>query len=207
MTRLIFITLLLLTFNGIAQNYVELTDNSRCKQRINSQANRTTTIAANFSEEIFSSMLKTSSKAKGILRYKKENKIRWEHVSPNQQIILIDGKSIKYSENGKEVKNAGSNRVVKKVQGLMIQMFNGDFLNEKEFSIMYFENSMNYKLILLPKSSRMSNYIASIELIFDKNTLAMKNLTLKETEEDKIVYTFTSIVFNKEISNTTFTQF
>ncbi len=207
MTRFIFIAVLLFSTSGWAQNYVQLNDVTVCKERINSHANKTTTIAANFSEEIFSSMLKSTSKAKGILRYKKENKIRWEHLSPKKQIILINGKLMKYSENGKEIKNAGSNRVVKKVQGLMIQMFNGDFLDEKEFSIMYFENSLNYKLVLLPKNSRMSNYIESIELIFDKNTLAMKNLTLKETEEDKIVYTFTSIVFNKEITNTTFTQF
>ncbi len=207
MIKYLFITILFLSFNGRAQNYVKLKDVSRCKQRINEKANNTSSIKADFSEEIFSSMLKNSQKAKGILRYKKENKIRWEHLSPKKQIILIDGKTMKYSENGKEIKNAGTNRVVKKVQGLMMQMFNGDFLDEKEFTIYYYENTLNYKLVLVPKSSRMSNYITSIELIFDKNTLAMKKLTLKESEEDKIVYTFTNIVFNKEIKNTTFTQF
>ncbi len=207
MTKILFVLLLTISFSGWSQNYVKMNEASRCKQRINEKAKTTNTISANFSEEIFSSMLRSTSKANGILRYKKENKIRWEHLSPKKQVILIDGKTIKYSENGTEIKNAGSNRVVKKVQGLMMQMFNGEFLNEKEFTVMYFENTENYKLILLPKSSRMANYISSIELIFDKNTLAMKKLTLKETEEDKIVYTFTSIVFNKEISNSTFTKF
>ena len=205
MIKYIFISILFLSFTGFTQNYVELSDVSKCKQRINEKANNTTSISSNFSEEVFSSMLKSTQKAKGILRYKKENKIRWEHISPKKQVILIDGKSMRYSENGKEIKNAGTNRIVKKVQGLMMQMFNGDFLNEKEFTISYFENSNNYKLVLIPKSSRMSNYISSIELIFDKNSLAMTKLTMKETEEDKIVYTFTSIVFNKEISNATFT--
>ncbi len=207
MIRFLFLPIFFLSIHGIAQNYVKQTDNSRCKQKINEKAKNTTSISADFNEEIFSSMLKHSTKTKGILRYKKENKIRWEHISPKKQVILIDGKTLRYSEDGKEIKNAGTNRVVKKIQGLMMQMFNGDFLNEKDFTVYYYENSMNYQLILIPKNSRMANYISSIELVFDKNTLEMKKLTLKESEEDKIVYTFTNIVFNKEIKNTTFTQF
>ena len=44
-------------------------------------------------------------------------------------------------------------------------------------------------------------------MIFNKTDTALKQLTLKETEVDKIVYKFTSIKFNKDISNTTFTRF
>lgn len=207
MVKCLFIVILLISFVGNTQSYSKVKDVTKCKQLINTKAKKTTSISGDFTEEIHSSMFNSEKKTTGKMSYKREDKIRWEHISPKKQIILIDGKNVRMMENGKEVKNSTSNRIVKKVQGLMLQLFNGDFLNEKEFSIAYYENSINYKLNLKPKNSRMSKYISSIEMIFNKTDTALKQLTLKETEVDKIVYKFTSIKFNKDISNTTFTRF
>lgn len=207
MVKYLLIGFMLISYVGKSQSYSIVKNVSTCKQLINAKAKNTTTISGNFTEEIHSSMFNSAKRATGKMRYKKQDKIRWEHLTPKKQIILIDGENVRMIENGKEITNSASNRIVKKVQGLMLQLFNGDFLNEKEFSITYFENVKNYKLILKPKSSRMSKYISAIEMIFRKSDIALKQLTLKESEEDKIIYSFTSILFNKEISNTTFTQF
>lgn len=207
MVKYILIAFLVISYSGISQSYTKVKNVATCKQLINSKAKKTNSISGNFTEEIYSSMFNSTKKATGRMHYEKVNKIRWEHLSPKKQIILIDGNKVRMMENGKEVVNSTSNRIVKKVQGLMLQLFNGDFLNEKEFTISYFENAKNYKLSLKPKSSRMSKYISSIEMVFDKKTISLRQLTLKETEADKIVYKFTNIVFNKDISNSLFTRF
>tara|TARA_B110000305_G_C19224125_1_gene532009 strand:+ start:212 stop:835 length:624 start_codon:yes stop_codon:yes gene_type:complete len=207
MVKYLFIVIFLIPFVGKTQSYSKVKDVTKCKQLINTKAKKTSSISGDFTEVIHSSMFNSEKKATGRMSYKREDKIRWEQISPKKQIILIDGKKMRMMENEKEITNSTSNRIVKKVQGLMLQLFNGDFLNEKEFTINYFENSKNYKLILKPKSSRMSKYISSIEMIFNKTDIALKQLTLKETEDDKIVYQFNNILFNKANSNTTFTQF
>ena len=184
-----------------------ISDPSICKKQINDHAKSTSSISAYFTEESYSSMLIGVQTANGKLNYKKSDKIRWEHFSPRQQIVLINGNQIRLSENGKEVKNASANRIAKKVQALMLQLFNGDFLNEKEFSISYFENSYNYKLILKPKNGRMSNYISKIEMVILKKTLALRELVLQESETDKIVYSFSSVIFNTVLSDSNFTKF
>ena len=207
MVKYLFIVIFLIPFVGKTQSYSKVKDVTKCKQLINTKAKKTSSISGDFTEVIHSSMFNSEKKATGRMSYKREDKIRWEQISPKKQIILIDGKKMRMMENEKEITNSTSNRIVKKVQGLMLQLFNGDFLNEKEFTITYFENSKNYKLILKPKSSRMSKYISSIEMIFNKTDIALKQLTLKETEDDKIVYQFNNILFNKANSNTTFTQF
>ncbi|MBL1280469.1 MAG: outer membrane lipoprotein carrier protein LolA [Fluviicola sp.] len=207
MVKILFFALLFVSFGANAQSYSKVKDLAKCKQLINAKAKKTNSISGDFTEEIHSSMFNSAKKASGKMHYEKENKIRWEHLSPKKQIILIDGKKVRMMENGKENTSSTSNRIVKKVQGLMLQLFNGDFLNEKEFSISYYENTKNYKLVLKPKSSRMSKYISSIEMIFDKKLISLTQLALKETEEDKIIYKFTNIVFDKDIPNTIFTKF
>jgi outer membrane lipoprotein-sorting protein len=152
-------------------------------------------------------MFNSVKTAKGILKYKQTDKIRWEHTAPKKKIILINGANVKLKENGEEINNAAANRVVKKVKSLMLQLFNGKFLDEKEFNISYYQNNNYYKLILKPKSSRTSRYISQIEIILDKKLLSIHKLILKETEEDKIVYTFSSIQMNHSVSDSNFTLF
>lgn len=190
-----------------SQTFTKIGNSASCKAKINEKAKATKAIEADFSETVYSSMFNTPKKAVGELTYKKADKIRWEHTSPKKQIILINGSSARFLENGKEVTNPTANRVVKKIQGLMVQMFSGDFLNEKEFSITYYESAKQYKLVLKPKSSRMSKYITSIELLFSKSTLLLDSMTLIETEKDKINYTFSTVKTNTTISDTKFTQF
>ncbi|MDX2361713.1 MAG: outer membrane lipoprotein carrier protein LolA [Crocinitomicaceae bacterium] len=190
-----------------AQSYTRIKDPTDCKKKINASATNTLTISAKFKEEVFSSMFNSTKIGTGILKYKKDNKIRWEHFAPKKQIVLINGTKVRMQEDGHEVKNAASNQIIKKVQSLMIQLFSGEFLNEREFKISYFENSESYKLILVPKSSRMSKYIASVEMIFNKKTLKLSQMTLKESDADKIVYSFSNVTFNGELSDTNFTKF
>jgi len=189
------------------QTYTKIGNPASCKAKINEKAKATKSIEANFNETVYSSMFNTPKKAVGELTYKKADKIRWEHISPKKQIILINGSTARFQENGKEVSNPTANRVVKKIQGLMVQMFSGNFLNEKEFSISYFESAKQYKLVLKPKSSRMSKYIASIELLFSKTTLLLDEMTMIETEADKVNYVFSQVKTNTTISDTKFTQF
>ena len=207
MHKFIFPLFFFLVFSGAAQTFTKIANPSACKAKINKKTAETKSIIANFEELVHSSMFNTPKKAQGKLAYKQSDKIRWEHTSPKKQIILINGTKARFQENGQEVKNATANRVVKKIQGLMVQLFSGDFLNEKEFNIAYFESGSHYKLVLKPKNARMANYIASIDLLFSKSTLNLDQMTLVETENDKIVYAFSNIRTNTTITDTQFTKF
>lgn len=206
--RSILLFFLLITSNAIhAQGFSPVGNKSSCKAKIEAKSKSTSSISANFKEYVHSSMFSQVKQGSGILMFKRENKIRWEHSSPEKQIILINGTKVRMFEKGKENKNATSSQVIKKVQSLMMQLFSGDFLNEKEFSISYFESAKEYKLILSPKSSRISKYIDTVEMYFDKSKLTLNSMTMKESDADFITYEFSSIKMNSSISDSNFTQF
>lgn len=189
------------------QDYRKVANPLECKNSIQAHHYATSSLSANFTERIYSTMFDNSKKSVGKLLYKKDQKIRWEMVSPKKQIILINGSSIRVSEGGNEVRSASSGAVVKKIQKMMINLISGDFLNEKEFSISYFEDNSSYKLVLIPKSQGMSKYISSIILLFDKKNLVLNEMSLIESEADKIVYTFTNILLNESINDNKFVSF
>lgn len=207
MHKLLLISLVMFSTVGYSQSYTKVENSAFVKNRINIKAQKTTSISANFQEIIHSSMYNDSKKATGELKYKQANKIRWEHFTPKKQIVLINGSKVRLYENGKEVRNVASNQIIKKVQSLMMQLFSGEFLNEKEFYVGYYENEKSYKLNLKPKNGRMSKYITRVEMYFNKEDLTLNKMVLMESDTDKIVYSFSSVTINRQISETNFTKF
>lgn len=206
--RSIILFCLLFTANFLfAQGFTLVSNKNACKAKIEAKSKSTNSLTANFNEQVHSSMFNQVKQGAGILMFKKENKIRWEHTSPQKEIILINGSKVRLFENGRENKNVTSSQVIKKVQSLMMQLFSGDFLNEKEFNIGYFENTKEYKLILTPKSSRISKYIENVEMYFDKSKLTLNSMIMKESEADFVVYEFSSIKMNSSIPDSNFNQF
>lgn len=199
--------LFLLALNASAQDYSKIPDPKACKAALEKQHKETKAIKADFTETATSALLTNAQKGSGKMWYKKENKIRWEKTKPENQIILINGKTVKLQEKGKEVSSASSKMVVKKIQGLMVQMMTGEFLNEKEFRINYFENKSNYKLVLTPKSDKMKRYVSEINLIFGKKELTIKELTMQTDKDNKLVYSFSNMEVNGTINDSKFTTF
>lgn len=199
--------LFLLAVNASAQDYSKIPDPKACKAALEKQHKETKAIKADFTETTTSALLTNAQKGSGKMWYKKENKIRWEKTKPENQIILINGKTVKLQEKGKEVSSASSKMVVKKIQGLMVQMMTGEFLNEKEFRISYFENKSNYKLVLTPKSDKMKRYVSEINLVFGKKELTIKELIMQTDKDNKLVYSFSNMEVNGTINDSKFTTF
>jgi outer membrane lipoprotein carrier protein len=199
--------LLVVSTRIYAQEYTRIADPKACKSALEKQHKETKSIQSDFTETATSSLLTTAQKGSGKMWYKKENKIRWEKTKPESQVILINGKTVKLQEKGKEVSSASSKMVVKKIQQLMVQMMTGEFLNEKEFKISYYENKSNYKLILTPKSDKMKRYVSEINLIFGKKELTIKELTMLTDSDNKLVYSFSNMEINGTINDTKFTTF
>ena len=201
---LFFIFLCTIAFS---QEFKKISDPSKCKSAIQKQQKLTRSLIADFKETLHSEMFEETQKATGKLYYKQAQKIRWEHISPVKKILLIDGNKVRYSEKGKEIKDPSTKAIVKKIQSLMVKMLSGTFFDDKDFKISYYENSSQYKLELKPLSQRMSKYIDYVVLVFDKKYLQLKEMSLVESENEKLVYSFSNVLLNNSISDIKFSDF
>lgn len=190
-----------------SQEYKKITNPSECKKIIQGHHLSTKSLTADFSEKVFSSMFIVPQKGTGKLYYKQNQYIRWEHKEPQQKVILINGKSIRMSANGKEIAGAKTKFAGKKIQEMITQMLTGAFLDEKDFTVMYYESANLYKLVLTPKNNRISKYISAIDLLFDKKSLVLLEMHMIEEENERIEYTFSNYQMNGIISDDKFLKF
>jgi outer membrane lipoprotein-sorting protein len=190
---------------GFTQEFKTASNSSAIKSAIEKKHQATNSISAQFTEKVVSNMFKEPQKGYGNFLFKKENKVRWDKTSA-KQLILINGETVKMYENGKALNNPTSQKIAKQIQGMMLSMLSGDFLNQKDFSIKYEENSKLYRLTLSPKSPRMAKYIAKIELLFSRSSLLLEEMTLFEKDSQKVNYAFSDIETNVKIDDSKFNQ-
>lgn len=200
-----FFLFIMLAVQGFAQEFKTASNSSTIKSAIEKKHQATNSISAQFTEKVVSNMFKEPQKGYGNFLFKKENKVRWDKTSA-KQLILINGETVKMYENGKALNNPTSQKIAKQIQGMMLSMLSGDFLNQKDFSISYEENSKLYRLTLSPKSPRMAKYIAKIELLFSRSSLLLEEMTFFEKDSQKVNYAFSDIETNIKIDDSKFNQ-
>jgi len=186
------------------QAFTKITYPADCKKSILDPHVSMTSLTADFNETVYSSMFTTPRKGTGKLLYKKPQQIRWEHFEPTSKIYLINGPSCRMRESGKEVDGSKARIVGKRIQDLILQLLTGGFLEGNDFSIEYYESAKQYKLLLTPQQKRVSKYISRVDLIFDRETSVLMEMSLVETASDKIVYTFSKYQLNGVIADSNF---
>ncbi|MBB77566.1 MAG: hypothetical protein CL844_01030 [Crocinitomicaceae bacterium] len=205
MNKSLLIFYLFTSIFSFGQTFSKISNVTKIESKLNEKLKSFSSISCRFIETINSSMYNSPKKNEGKIYYKKINKIRWEYLSPKKEIILIDGEKIKIKRNNKIIKTKPNIRMFKKMQFLIIELLNGDFINNKNYIKNYYENKLFYKISIT--SNRLSKYISSIEILFNKKNLQPNSIKIIQTNTDQIEYRLSTIIINKEISNAKFTKF
>jgi len=98
----------------------------------------------------------------------------------------------------------GANKMMSKINTLMLGLVNGDIIEDNSFTTKYFVSDAYYIVQLIPKQKRLQSIFNTIELSFSKTTTRLKVLTFYEGAEDKSVIKFFDEKFNQPIHSSIF---
>ncbi|TLV03553.1 LolA family protein [Dyadobacter luticola] len=203
--KLIFLLLTsLICIRSEAQTFKPVANPDKVLAELQKTSQSTNSIQASFTEEKYLAVLKEPELSSGAFYYKQKDKMRWEQRSPVKYVILINGDKLRVQEAGKE-KNVGqAGRMAAQIKELMIGLVNGDFQQNKAFSLAALESADQYQIMLTPVNRRLKNVYQKISLVFSKNTLHLKELSFFEKSGDKSVMKFQNEKFNQEIKDSLF---
>ncbi len=187
-----------------AQSYKTAANQEKVLAELRKVSQATTSIQASFSEEKYLAVLKEPEKSSGLFYYQQKDKMRWEQRTPSKYIILINADKLRIQEGGKE-KNVGqAGRMAAQIKELMIGLVNGDFQQNKGFSLAVLENDDQYQIVLTPVNRRLKNIYAKIALNFSRSSLRLKELAFFEKGGDKSIMKFQQEKFNQPIAENLF---
>jgi outer membrane lipoprotein-sorting protein len=189
---------LLLHLQSEAQEaVVPMKDTLAFKTRMAENAKLTQTIESDFVQEKNLSVLSEKIITKGHFYFKKENLLRWEYNDPFQYAIVINKDKIMIKDDEKISRyDMNSNKLFKSINDMMISSVQGDVLNNKDYSMLFLENSHYYIVEMTPLAKGTKEFLKTIRLYFSRTEFSVSKVKMTEPSGD-----YTSIDFINQKKN------
>ena len=202
--QLTIIFLLVLSYPAYTQVRTLLKNPTELKKKLIKQSSATKSIEADFTQKKFVSFMKEPQISKGKFYYQQHDKMRWEQSIPFNYVLLINNGKVRIKDNGKEKNIKGANKMMGKINKLMLGLINGKIFENKEFTSKYYSNKGSYIVELVPKNKRLKDIFNRIELTFSKKTSRLKKLAFYENSGDVSEMKFFNDKFNASIKTSIF---
>ena len=200
----IFLMLFLLSGITLAAvpdtSYKTMEDTAFFNNRLRTYNAGLTTIECDFVQKKYMSILSEPVVSNGNFCYKNGVMIRWEYTEPFKYLIVINNgrMSIKDDEKANSYDLTASDSF-NKLNTILGKILQGNVLNEKnDFTCSYYENDLNFKLVLTPGSKDIKAFFKNIVLFFEKKMFSVARVQLNEVSGD-----VTDIWFNNRKINGT----
>ena len=182
----------------LAAQFTKVEDESAFKAEAEAITKAMETMSSDFTQEKHLSFMTEPIITAGKYHYKKPNKIRWEYTSPFSYILIINNDKLFIDDEGNQNKiDLGNNQLFNQINETISNALTGKVLDYSEqFSHSLEESETDFKINLFPKEKAFEEYIEQIEVFFDKESMIVSQVILKEASED-----FTKIIFeNKQLN-------
>ena len=205
MKHFVVMVLLLLGSVSMAQTKMTSAEIATFKKEVLNQAEKTTSITADFEETKHVNVLKNASTSSGIFRLKGE-KLLWQYNSPKKNAMLFNKQQLKIKNDKGKITtiDLNKNKRFKQLQQLMVGSYTGNLFDEESFTITYFKNGTLKTAVLKPKNKDMGKHIKEVTLTFKNNESTVSEIKIVESSNDYSVITLKNKKLNTAINESVF---
>lgn len=152
------------------------------------------------------SILTEPVESDGYFCFKNGVMIRWEYTTPFQYLIIINnGRMYIKDDEKKNSYDLTASESFNKLNTILGKILQGNVLSDKnDFNCRYYENDINFKLILMPKSKDIKAFFKEIILFFEKDLFSVARVQMIEVSGDKTDIMFSNRKINSDISDDKF---
>jgi len=200
--------IMLFLSEGYSQNSTHISGDE-LKEFLNTlsaRAQKVKTMSASFKQYKKMEMMKGEMISEGKFIYSNGDKIAFLYEKPGKYAMIMNGSKFKMiTASGSSKMDLSSNPVMKQMNELITSVFTGTI--DQAFS--NYDITFDYKdggvsALVKPKSSRIASMIKSINVLFDKMTGEIKEITVLEGSAGTTRYLFFDQKTNVNIDNEIF---
>jgi len=199
------IVFLLVGFVRAQNDFTRVENNIELKTSIKEHSALLESIKSNFTQEKHLSMLEEVVISKGKFLFKKEDNIRWEYDTPFEYTIIVSGGKFLIDNEGKKSEfDINSNPMFRQISNMIVMAVSGDFVDNNQFKVEFFENSEFYLAELQPVNEQVSQMLLAIYIYFDKESLNVIKVKFMEPGDDFTLIKFHEYQQNIDLSTSDF---
>lgn len=167
---------------------------------INLRASKT--LQAKFTQEKHLSIFQDVLVSRGLLAFSVPSRLRWEITEPFHSLLVMNGGELaKYDFNGgkpRRLKLPAADALYE-VLAQIAGLHQGKFGEQAKNYGMQLYLGETARLVLVPKSKKMKQFIPAIEIKFSKALDSVSSVLIREGGEDFTLITFEEVRLNPEL--------
>jgi outer membrane lipoprotein carrier protein len=157
-------------------------------------------IKSDFIQQKNLSMLEETLESTGNFLYKKENMVKWHYSSPFEYTIVVANGKFQINNEGKISEfDLNSNEMFRQINSMIVTAISGNFINNPNFKVEFYENNEFYKAKLIPKETVVADMLSAISIFFDKDNFNVQKVKFLEPGEDFTLITFINRKQNTDV--------
>lgn len=191
----LFITI---SFSISAQSdYVLVKNINPINEAIKENSENVFSIKSDFIQQKNLSMLEETLVSEGNFLFKKENNVKWQYSSPFEYTIVVANGKFQINNEGRISEfDMNSNEMFRQINNMIVTAISGNFIDNPEFKVEFYENDEFYKAKLIPNESVVAEMLSAISIFFDKKDFNVQKVKFMEPGDD-----YTLIIFKNRQQN------
>lgn len=177
----------------VAQERIPVQANDPLVLALLEYSSHTSSLKADFVQEKHLKMLATPVISEGVIRFEKPGKLRWQVDTPEASVAVVDGKTVKISQAGKEQPvTAVDRQTYGAISDLIEGIVSGKLMNGQGMKTQFFKTTKGVLIELVPNDPKMAKRLAQVQLLFNTADHTLREMRMQQPNGD---YTLTK--FNK----------
>lgn len=188
MIRLLFILLAMMSsWPLLGQTKLTAEQQKQIIEKIDQTASAMKGMQCDFVQTKRMKLLSKEMQSKGIMYFKRPNKLRWQYIAPyDYTFILNDDKvQIKSSKSTKNIDVQG-NKMFRQITNIILNSVTGGSLkSSSDFNVEVYKKDNTYFAKLFPKKKELKQLYQVIEIYFDAALTMVNSVRMVEKTGDE----------------------
>lgn len=188
MIRLLFILLAMMTsWPLLGQTKLTAEQQKQIIEKIDQTASAMTGMQSDFVQTKRMKLLSKEMQSKGVMYFKRPNKLRWQYTAPYDYTFILNGDKvqIKSSKSTKNIDVQG-NKMFRQITNIILNSVTGGSLkSSSDFTVEVYKKDNTYFAKLYPKKKELKQLYQVIEIYFDSALTMVNSVRMVEKTGDE----------------------
>lgn len=202
----IILLISLLSLNVSAQTKLSAAEQKTVIERMDKAAKAMTSMQCDFEQTKSMKMMSKKMVSKGIMYFRRPDKLRWQYTSPYDYTFVLNGDKVRI-KSSKSTQNIDvkQNKMFRQITDVIVKSVTGGSLKSNaDFQVELYKKNKTYSARMYPKKKEVKQVYKFIELTFNSGLTMVSSVRMEEKTGDVTIVRLNNVKTNTKINDKVF---